>query len=370
MGESILLLGGYGRAGATAARFLLGETDARIVLAGRSRERAGALAARFEREFPGGRLSAAAVDAVDEKSLRGALAGIRLLFSCGPTSLFTERIVRACIAAGVDCLDIHPSRSLVVLRPLAPEIERAGRCFVTQAGLHPGLPSTLIRYAASHLARYDSVAAGMLFNVGSVPGADAIVELIEELGAYKSLVYRDGAWRKPSWTHTLRLDFGPGFGPRTCYPMWSDELEGLPERLGLREAGFYAAGFNWFVDWLVMPAAMVLGSIRRGLGARPLAGLMAFGVKRFARPPFGVVFALEARGQAAGARRMVRILVRSDGDDGYRLTAIPAVACVKQLLDGSALRPGLHMMGHLVEPARLVEDMKRMGVAVSVALTG
>jgi saccharopine dehydrogenase-like NADP-dependent oxidoreductase len=216
---TILLLGGTGRAGRVAARLLLEQTGACVVIGSRSRDRAAGFAAALARDFPDGRVGAVAVDATDEASLRAALDGAHLLFDCGPTALFTGRTPLACIAAGVDCLDIHPSRSLAVLRPLASEVARAGRCFVTQAGLHPGLPASLMRHAASLLTRCDSVAAGMLLNIGAVPGPESAVELIEEMSVYRSLVWRDGAWRKPAWSHNRRLDFGPGFGPRTCYPL-------------------------------------------------------------------------------------------------------------------------------------------------------
>ena len=200
-----------------------------------------------------------------------------------------------------------------------------------------------------------------------VEDPDSAVELVEEIGACRSLVWRDGAWRKPAWSHGRRIDFGPGFGPRACHPLWSDELEGLPEHLGLESAGFYAAGFNWLADWVVTPLALGLGSIRRGLGARPLARMLVFSVRRFARPPFAIVLAAEARGGSDGGPRSARVVVRSDDDDGYRLTAAPAVACAKQLLDGSIPRPGVHMMGHLVDPARLLEDLARMGLGVETS---
>ena len=367
MKPTVLLLGGTGRAGSVVARLLLQHTDARVVIGSRSRERADASATGLARDFPGDRVAALAVDAADESSLHAALRGARLLFDCGPTALFTWTIPRACIAMHVDCLDIHPGRSLAVLRRLAPEVARAGRCFVTQAGLHPGLPATLLRHAASRLTRCDSVAAAMLFNVGAVPGPESVVELVEELGNYRSLVWSGGAWRKPSWSHTRRFDFGPDFRPRTCYPMWSEELEGLPERLGVKEAGFYVAGFNWFADGVVTPLALLLGSIRRGLGAKTLARMLAFSVRRFGRPPFAIVFAAEAAGARDGAPRAARVIVRSDDDDGYRLTAAPAVACAKQLLEGPIARPGVHLMGHLVDPGRLLEDMRRMGITIETS---
>ncbi len=361
MRHRILLLGGAGRAGRAAAELLLRHSEAEVVIAGRDPARAAAAADALERACPTRRASAVAVDATDGPGLRRALEGATLLFDCGPTATFGETLVRACLDAGVDGLDIHPGRSLAVLRALAPEVERAGRCFVTQAGLHPGLPATLMRHAAALAGGCRTVAGGMLFNVGSVPGPDAVVELIEILGDYRSLVWVDGAWRKPPWSLTRRVDFGPGLGPRTCYPMWSDELEGLPESLGLDEAGFYVAGFNWLADGVVTPLALALGSIRRGLGARPLARLLTFSVRHCARPPFAIVMVAEA---TARDGRTSRVVVRSDDDDGYRLTAAPAVACALQLLDGSIVRPGVHIMGQRVEPLRLAEDLVRMGIGV------
>ena len=50
--------------------------------------------------------------------------------------------------------------------------------------------------------------------------------------------------------------------------------------------------------------------------------------------------------------------------DGYALTAIPVVAYLLQYLDGSARRPGLHMMGHVLDPQRLLRDMQRMGATI------
>ena len=50
--------------------------------------------------------------------------------------------------------------------------------------------------------------------------------------------------------------------------------------------------------------------------------------------------------------------------DGYQFTAIPCVATLLQVLDGSARRPGLWMQAHLAEPTRLLRDMQCMGVEI------
>ncbi len=366
--KTILILGGYGAAGSACARWLLKQTDARLVLGGRHREKAEALAATLAAGCHDGRVCATQVDALDPTSLAAALVGVHLVLDCGPTAAFTETLPRVAIAAGVDLVDVHPARSLHVLRGMERDIVGNGRCFVTQAGLHPGLPSALFRFAAGHFTRCDTAAGGMLFRVKAAPSADSMVELVMMITEYKMLIWKDGAWQKAPSTHTRRFDFGPGFGRRTCWPLWDEDLEDVPRMCGLKEAGFYASGFNAFVDWLVLPAALVLGSIRKGLGARPLAHLMAWGVRTFTRPPHAIVIALTATGECEGKPRAVEVRVRSDDDDGYQLTAIPTVACIQQMLDGTVAKPGLHLMGHVVDPARLFRDMEKMGVKVSVTV--
>jgi hypothetical protein len=37
---------------------------------------------------------------------------------------------------------------------------------------------------------------------------------------------------------------------------------------------------------------------------------------------------------------------------------------VLQWLDGGIRRPGVHMMAHAVDPARLLRDMERLGIEV------
>lgn len=56
----------------------------------------------------------------------------------------------------------------------------------------------------------------------------------------------------------------------------------------------------------------------------------------------------------------MRVIARHD--NAYEFTAIPIVAYIRQYLDGSIAKPGLWMMGHIVDPTRLIQDMGRMGI--------
>jgi saccharopine dehydrogenase (NAD+, L-lysine-forming) len=95
---------------------------------------------------------------------------------------------------------------------------------------------------------------------------------------------------------------------------------------------------------------------------RPLGKLMWWAMRQ-SKPPYEVMIAVQARGQRQGRPHQLRASVSHP--DGYELTAIPVVAFLKQYLDGSARIPGLHMMGQLADPMRLLQDMERMGARVS-----
>jgi saccharopine dehydrogenase (NAD+, L-lysine-forming) len=79
-----------------------------------------------------------------------------------------------------------------------------------------------------------------------------------------------------------------------------------------------------------------------------------------------VALKAEAKGQLDGIQAHVHVRVAHP--DGYELTAIPVVAYLKQDLDGTARKSGVHMMGHLVEPVRLIDDMQKMGAQIIESL--
>jgi saccharopine dehydrogenase-like NADP-dependent oxidoreductase len=143
----ILILGGYGYTGKLLARHLLERSDAEIIVAGRDLEKAQTLARQLNTEFSGERATALRADAASAQSLREALRGVDLLLVAAPTTQHAGTVIHAALEAGADYLDVQLDvGKLAVLNSLAPEIERAGRCFITEAGFHPGLPSAMVRY--------------------------------------------------------------------------------------------------------------------------------------------------------------------------------------------------------------------------------
>ena len=369
---TIVILGGYGNTGRALARLLLEHSQVHLVLAGRNGEKALKEAAGWNERFPGERVRGLAADAADAESLRRAFTGAELVVVASSTSPVAGTVAEAALEAGLDYMDPQISRhKLAVLREMAPRIEAAGRCFVTDAGFHPGLPAALVRFAATRFDRLRSARVGSVIQIdwNTLTFSDATLEeLVTEFRDYQSLHYERGRWRPMGWLESFRpvwMTFGHGFGRRYTMPMFLEELRPLPDLVpGLEETGFFVGGFNWFVDWVLLPIGMGLLWVWPRGGGKPFGRMMEWGLRRFSRPPYGTLLRLEACGSKGGAESSLVVSVYHG--NGYVLTAAPMVACLLQVLDGSARRQGLHFQALLAEPVRLLEDLKRMGVEVMV----
>jgi saccharopine dehydrogenase (NAD+, L-lysine-forming) len=365
---NLIILGGTGQAGRLIAEYLLACSSARITLAARNVDRARSAADELNRRFPGGRANAVSADACDGESLRCAFDNQDLVVVASPTTEHAETVIRACLDVGADYLDIQlGADKLARLRAHAAEIERADCCFITEAGFHPGLPAALVRYAAAQLDSLERAVVGCYLNMGhGLPYSEAVDELVEMFKNYQAQVFEDGRWTKPNAFKMRKIDFGGDIGRRQGYSMFFEELGPLPEMFpSLRELGFYMSEIHWVTDWVIYPLAMLALKVAPG-AVRPIGRFLWWGMGTFHRPPYRVELMIKAHGIKDGTSKQVRVSVAHP--DGYQLTAIPVVAALLQVLDGTARRPGMWMMGHLMDPVRLMADMAAMGAAVSSEL--
>ncbi len=366
--NTILILGGYGASGRPLARLILQETEAEVIVAGRHIHKAEEFAAALNAAFPGDRAYARFADAGDPKSLAAAFQHARMVVVTATTPMYAEQVARAALQADCDYLDILLQQDVIsALETLSPEIRKAERIFIAQGGLHPGLIAPFIRHAAPYFDDYQKAAVGMAMNA-RIETPESMHELIRELGDYKPEIFRAGSWRKATYKDMIKLDFGPKFGVKKCYPLPMAEVRPLPEVFDLKETGVYAAGFNWFVDNVVFPLAMAFQKTRKGMGVNFLGKLMRWGLNTFSSPDQGVVLLLEAEGLKDGRARRVRMT--AEHDDAYFLTAAPVAACLIQYLDNTLSYPGLWLMGNYVDHVRLIDDLEKMGVEINVEVDG
>ena len=369
--KTLLILGGYGNTGRPLARLLLQESNAQLVLAGRNLEKAQVFANQLNHAFEGNRVCGACVDASDLVSLRQAFASVDFVVVASSTTQFTSQVATAAVEARIGYLDVqYSAKKVALLKSMAPAIQQAGCCFITDGGFHPGLPGFMVRYIAGF---FDQL---LTARVGSVIKEDwkhlkvedaTVYELMELMNDYDMSIFKNGKWKKVSLFSTsdyVRMDFGRDFGIQFCAPMLLEEMRALPELFPtLQDTGFYVGSFNWFTDWVILPVAMIAMKLWPRAALKPMARWMHWGLRTFSKPPYGTLLKVEATGVKDGQPKKAQLIISQP--DGYLFTAIPVAACLLQYLDGSINRPGLWMQALIVEPNRFMRDMQHMGINIT-----
>jgi hypothetical protein len=370
MSKTILLLGGYGGTGERLVPLILKETDLLVRIAGRNLAKARQAAGHWNQVSGACRVEAFSADAANPESLAAACRGVDFVLVASCTAAFTANVAAAALDAGADYLDImFPQGKLPVLRGLSERIVRDGRCFITEAGFHPGLAAVLVHYAFQRISCLKKAIVATVVRMkveAAMP--ESIYELVEAFGDYSSRIFKNRQWQEVNLNlpgSYYIADFGARYGRQSCAPMFLEELLSLPELIPtLEETGFYAAGFNWFVDLIVFPIIMAALSVFGQRAVRPAARLMFWGIKQFSSPPYGASVRLDAAGQIGEKPAEMSVLLYHENE--YVFTAVPVVACLLQYLDGSIKKPGLWLMGHLVDSERLLADMERMGIELQM----
>ena len=363
MSKRILLVGATGYAGSKLASYLLKETGATVILAGRSKAKLDELQSGLRQQVLAHRLEVLELDATRLDS--AALDDFDLLVNATAEGPHNAPLIQACLDHQADWIDMQMTNELLNPPPVLREsIESAGRCFVIQAGFHPGIIAPLVRYAGQQMDVMDGAIVGSVIRDRTgLPYTSGFSELVASFRDYKSEMYKDGQWQKLKYSAYPKINFEHDFGELLSYPVEMTELRHLaglmPE---LKNTGFFVAGFNWFADYLITPLIMLGSRIAPRQTEAPLGRLLSWSTKRFSRPPYGTVVQVDADGQRDG--QPVRFWLSLFHEDAYVLTAVPTVAMIKQMLNGE-VKPGIHLMGLCCDPVQLLEDIERTDVSIS-----
>lgn len=357
----IAVLGCTGQAGKRIARLLSQDSRYALSLLGRNEEKLAALRASLS---PSAALEIqhSVVDLRGGESLSKALEKTDLLIVALSSAAQMPFILETARKTKTDCFDILLSShgKLSLLKNAADAMAREGRCYITDGGYHPGVPAALVRYAQSVLPGLKRAEIFGSFNVDwrTTPmSPETTRDFVGEMASMDCAAFIQGRWRK-GWKYARRFDFGPPIGWQDCIPMGLNELLCLPEKNPLlRDMGFYIGGFGKMMDVIVMPLAFVL--LKLCPPSLPLvARLFSWALNRFTSRESWSLMKLVAEN---GTKRLDMSFFHPDP---YDFTAIPVVACVEQYAT-SPRRPGLWAQAHFVEPELFVEQIKKMGVAVS-----
>ncbi|MBI5118229.1 saccharopine dehydrogenase NADP-binding domain-containing protein [Candidatus Poribacteria bacterium] len=362
--KKIVVLGGCGQAGRAIVRLLLERTDASVVIAGRSLEKAQALANDMRRMHAGAQVAASCADAVKPASLGDAFRGADIVIVASTTANFTANVVRACLDARCDYFDILDSPEVAdILNQFAQQAKKAGRLFITQGGLAPGMPAAIVRLAHASLDNLRGARLGLALSLKTAERYEQVYDVFDFIVKTRPVAFEGGVWRKKSLGDTTTIDYGDRFGSRQSFAIDMPELHALPEQLGLEDLSIYAASPNQMVDYLLKKLIMGLHRIRPRLGWPTLARLIFRASKQMAHEPSGFSNVLEAWGQRNGVDRRLRIVI--EHEDNYFATAVTVIAFLRQYFSGAFKETkGVRMMGHLIDPERSLHEIQEMGVTV------
>ena len=337
-----LVLGGYGNFGARICRALARDPAIQLLVGGRDRVRAEALARAVDGEAQGVAIDLAGLD------LEGELRklGVELLIhTAGPFQQQAYGVAQAAAAAGCHYIDLADGRRFVCdfATALTPAFRAAGKVAISGASTVPALSAAVIDHLCAGWQRIDTIDI-CIAPAQTAPRGRATLEAVLSYCGEPIQVWTEGRWQdRPGWGQPERVEFArlrPRLGALCDIP----DLELFPIH--------YKVG-----DRVMFCAALEVGLTQRVFAM--LARLRAWGVL----PPLGrlggmlnaVAPALDFLGtslggmvvRVTGADALGQAVARSwhiaaDHDHGPEIPCMAAILLARKLATGVVLPVGAH----------------------------
>ncbi|XHX77537.1 MAG: saccharopine dehydrogenase family protein [Stenomitos frigidus ULC029] len=257
MTNRVLILGGQGRIGSQVAADLLANTNAKITITRRS---------QHSKQIANGseRIQLLVLDLDDRDTLTTAIQALQtddrqsrnvVVHCAGPFHQRDGRVLEACIAAGVNYVDVsdHPSytRTAIAYREAAAA---AGITAIVNTGIFPGISNSMVRQSIEQLDTADTV--HLSYVVAGSGGAGVTVMRTTFLALQRPFQ----AWLKGQWQFVKPysdrevIEFPPPYGRVGVY--WFDVPEAFtipsafPVKTVITKFGTVPDFYN-FLTWSV-----------------------------------------------------------------------------------------------------------------------
>jgi saccharopine dehydrogenase (NAD+, L-lysine-forming) len=356
-GTDILITGGYGTVGRRVAADLAPDYPDRVVVAGRSAEKAAQLAVELGHGVRGRR-----VDVGEPLSIEAALEGVGVVLS--GIDQAEPHLLRAAIRRSLAYTDIAPH--LMTRRPteaMKAEAAQTGARIVLGAGLAPGISSMLARLGADRVGAVESVESNVLLSVGDTYGPASRAYLIEEISLPYTVRIEGREMSVRPFSSSVRVNFGPPLGERTAYLFPFSDQVFFPETLGAPTAlSRFVLEPPWLGTLLSVLVRLRVTAIlrrRRASAQERVQRLTARLQYRYeGRNWYGVV--VEVQGTRGRARASLVGRGRASG------AAIGAAAVVRSLAEGEVGRPGIWLAEQVVPPRPFFERLAERGLVPTI----
>ncbi len=259
MTNRVLIIGGTGRIGTSVATDIATHTQAEITITGRHRHNA-------TDKIPGKNVSFLKLDLTDERAITNAIfslkqdadnsSGLPLVIHCaGPFFQRDARVLKTCIEAGVNYLDVSDNRKFTRLAlDCSDAAAEAGITAVINTGIFPGISNSLVRQCIDQLDEAEEI--HLSYVVGGSGGAGLTVMRTTFLGLQNPFeVWVDNRWQPVApYSDREVIEFPPPYGKIGVY--WFDMPEcftlpkAFPVKSVITKFGSFPDFYN-FMTWIV-----------------------------------------------------------------------------------------------------------------------
>lgn len=335
MAERVLVLGGYGVFGSRLSRRLVSETEAEILVAGRSLEKAQAHCRQH-----GGTPLALDRDGDVEAVLAQRRPTI-VIDAAGPFQAYggdPYRVVRAAITVGAHYLDLADDAGFVCgIDAFDREAKAAGVAVISGASSVPAISAAALDLLTEDLSFVGTVGSAILPGNRAPRGLSVVRAIVAQAGR-PLRVWLGGRWREaPAWSEVRRFDLVvdgmPPLNGRLASPIGAPDLLLFPERYAARCVSFHA-GLELrllHVGLCLLALPVQLGLLR---SLEPFAGALkwiADRLERFGSDRGGMIVYASGRDRAGRAVERRWTLIAEAGD-GPEIPPTPALLLARKLL--------------------------------------
>jgi saccharopine dehydrogenase-like NADP-dependent oxidoreductase len=353
--QDILIVGGYGVVGSRIARELTPEYAGRLIIAGRSAERAQGTAALIGHGTRG-----RVIDVEDPASIEAALEGVAVAVNCidQPRRL----LLSAVLERGSRYTDITPH--LVQLgrgtafEKIDARARASGACVVLGTGIVPGISNVMVRALADALGGADEIETSLLLDARDISGPASLEYFLQEV-AMTFDVHIDGSdLRKRAFSEPRLIQYPPPVGARQSYLFpFSDQVL-YPRSMGARTV---ITRLALDPPWLAGALGLLSRSgVARLLAAKSIRRLFARG--RHDRHGPGAPFALRVDVGHHGRSRHATLV----GQTQAHAAALGAAGVARLLAAGQVHEAGAWMPDQVVEPAPFLAWLAARGLKVEL----
>jgi saccharopine dehydrogenase-like NADP-dependent oxidoreductase len=360
--QRILVLGGYGFFGTRICAALARNPRVQLLIAGRSRDKATALAYQLGLRAE----NACALDANSaqfSQTLRKLGIGT-LIHTAGPFQEQGYGVAQAAIQAGVNYLDLADGREFVGgIGRLDPAAKQANVFVVSGASSLPAFTSAVIDRYLPEFSRLDTVRLGITSGA-VVPGIATIRAVLGYCGQ-PFRVLENGQWTvEYGWLDTVEHEFPKPVGSRPLGRCDVPDLDLLPKRYpSLRTVSFHA-GYasrtaHGVAEWI---AKRVRGG--RLKSALPFAGVM-FRVSRWLQPiasDRGAMFVTMDGIDPDGDPLSLTWNLVARENDGPNIPCAAAIVLANKVAAGRAPPSGAYPCMGMLTVEELLEPLKGLSI--------